>query len=69
MTQKKEFTITGMHCNSCALVIKTTLEDKEGVASVSVSYDSKKAVLEFDDQKTSIDDIKSEIESLGYKAT
>ena len=67
--EKIILSISGMHCSSCAKIIETTLEEKEGVSSISVNYDSKKAFLEFDQQKTNLDEIKSEIETLGYKAT
>ena len=68
MTEKIILSISGMHCNSCAKIIETTLEEKEGVSSISVNYDSRKAFLEFDQQKTNLDYIKSEIETLGYNA-
>ena len=58
-----------MHCTSCAKIIETTLEEKEGVTSISVNYDSKKAFLEFDSQKINLDEIKSEIKTAGYKAS
>jgi len=69
MTEKAILTISGMHCTSCAKIIETTLEEKEGVTSISVNYDSKKAFLEFDSQKTNLDEIKSEINTAGYKAS
>ena len=67
MTEKVILTISGMHCTSCAKIIETTLEEKEGVVSISVNYDSKKAFLEFDSQKIDLYEIKSEIETAGYK--
>jgi len=69
MTEKVILTISGMHCVSCAKIIETTLEEKEGVNSISVNYDSRKAFLEFDKQKTNLNEFKSEIEALGYKAS
>ncbi len=67
MTEKIILSISGMHCISCAKIIETTLEEKEGVSSISVNYDSKKAFLEFDQQKLNLAEIKNEIETLGYK--
>jgi len=58
-----------MHCASCAKIIESTLEEKEGVTSISVNYDSKKAFLEFDTQKTNLEELKNEIETSGYKAS
>lgn len=68
MTEKIILTISGMHCASCAKIIESTLEEKEGVSSISVNYDSRKAFLELDQQKTNLNEIKGEIETLGYKA-
>lgn len=65
---KKILDISGMHCGSCAKIIESTLEDIEGVNSISVNYDSKKAFLEFDESKINMDQISKEVESLGYKA-
>ncbi len=67
--EKILLSISGMHCNSCAKIIETTLEEKEGVSSISVNYDSRKAFLEYDEKKTNLNEIKSEIDALGYKAS
>ena len=67
--EKIILSISGMHCNSCAKIIETTLEEKEGVSSISVNYDSRKAFLEYDEKKTNLNEIKSEIDALGYKAS
>ena len=67
MTQKAILAISGMHCASCAKIIETTLEEKSGVNSISVNYDSGKAFLEFNQQETNLNEIKKEIEELGYK--
>ncbi|OGZ84641.1 MAG: hypothetical protein A2599_02670 [Candidatus Staskawiczbacteria bacterium RIFOXYD1_FULL_39_28] len=68
MIEKTILAISGMHCASCAKIIEATLEEKNGVSSILVDYDSKKAFLEFDGQKTNLYDLKSEIETLGYRA-
>ena len=68
MTQKAILEISGMHCASCAKIIETTLEEKSGVRSISVNYDSRKAFLEFNQKETNLGEIKKEIENLGYGA-
>lgn len=40
--------IEGMHCNGCALGLEGALEDLSFVKSASVSYETKKAVIECD---------------------
>lgn len=68
MTNKKiEFSIEGMHCGSCAIGIQMALSTKEGVAKSSVDYNGKKASVEFDPDKISLDDLKKPIEDMGYK--
>ena len=69
MTQKIILSISGMHCASCAKIIETELSEKSGVSSISVNYDSKKAFVEFNQSETNLNEIKKEIEELGYKAS
>lgn len=66
--QKKQFDIEGMHCGSCAMGIQINLENTDGVKSSFVDYDTKKAEVEFDDEKVSIDGIIKAIEELDFKA-
>ena len=62
---KKVLTIQGMHCSSCALGVEMLLNTKG--AKGKVDFDSKKAEIEFDPNKTSFEEIKKEIEKAGYK--
>ena len=41
---KAEFHLDGMHCESCAALIKETLEDTAGVRHVDVTFSGKTAV-------------------------
>ena len=41
---KSEFHIKGMHCESCAVDIKETLEETAGVQSADVTFSGKTAV-------------------------
>ncbi len=55
-------TIDGMACQEgCADTIKTNLEGIKGVRSTEVSYDKKEAVIAFDSNTVSIDDLKNTI--------
>ncbi len=54
--------IDGMACQEgCADAIKTALEGIKGVRSAEVSYDKKEAVIAFDSNTVSIDDLKNTI--------
>lgn len=57
--------INGMHCSSCAQLIEEELDEK--VNSVSVSVLDKKAIIDFDEKKITLKQIKEIITKLGYK--
>lgn len=61
---KKTYQIQGMHCVSCALNIEGELEDRGFRAKVNFAKASLE--VEFDGQKTSEDQIKSILHSIGY---
>ena len=69
MIKKVGLAITGMHCNSCASGIQLVLQSTDGVINASASYDNKKGEVEFDEEKTNLENIVKAIEQLGYKAT
>jgi len=66
---KAEFHITGMHCDSCASLIKETLEDTAGVQSADVNFGGKTAVVDFDQNVVQRQTIIKKIQDLGYNAT
>lgn len=66
---KSEFHIEGMHCESCALDIKETLEETAGVRRAEVTFNGKTAVVEFDDQTVQRATLVKKIQDLGYEAT
>jgi len=68
MDKKITIKIQGMHCNSCAVNVEKFLMKKEGVTKANVNYAMEKAEVEFDPGKISLEQIKKEIEKLGFKA-
>ncbi len=66
--QKTEIKISGMSCESCAKKVETTLKDIKGVKSADVSLDEEKAVVEFDADKLSKEELYEVINKAGYKA-
>lgn len=58
--------VQGMHCASCALIIKRKIEKLEGVEACEVNYGTEKAKVSFNPQKTSIQAMNKEISKLGY---
>jgi len=67
---KKEIHIENMSCNHCKMAVENKLAQIEGIQSVEVNLDDKKAIVEFDKQIENIDEIlKNMIEELGYEVT
>ena len=66
---KAEFHIQGMHCDSCAVDIKETLEETAGVQSADVTFNGKTAVVEFDAEVVQQATLVKKIQDLGYQAT
>ncbi|EJL43627.1 copper-translocating P-type ATPase [Brevibacillus agri] len=58
--------ISGMTCAACALRIEKGLQKLDGVETANVNLALEKSTVVFDPAKTSLDDIRSKIEALGY---
>ena len=54
--------IDGMHCSSCAELIKGTLED----SGMKASFSGDELQVAFDEKRTTVDSIKREVRKLGY---
>ncbi|WP_010239974.1 heavy metal translocating P-type ATPase [Clostridium arbusti] len=66
MLENTSLKVYGMTCTLCSMTIESTLEKLEGITKVNVSYASEKARLEYDDTKVKLNDIKKQIELLGF---
>ena len=66
---KSEFHIKGMHCESCAVEIKETLETTAGVREADVTFNGKTANVAYDDAVVQRETIIKKIQDLGYQAT
>lgn len=63
---KESIKISGMTCAACANRIEKVVGRMEGVSSVSVNFATEKLTVEFDGEKTTVQNIKETIERLGY---
>jgi copper chaperone len=63
------FTITGMHCASCALRIDDALEDLPGVNRSQSSVRAGRTVVDTDPAGVDLDVLVAVIASLGYQGT
>jgi copper chaperone CopZ len=66
---KAEFHIEGMHCDSCAVDIKETLEETAGVHEADVTFKRKTAIIDFDEETVQQSTLVKKIQDLGYTAT
>ena len=66
---KTTLQIKGMHCASCAVSIQKDLVKVPGVKEVSVNYANQKGYVEFDENKTGINDLIKSVRDTGYDAT
>lgn len=65
--KKEQFSISGMHCYSCALTIEKTIKNTPGVKDAVVNYASEKATVEYDENKIRLDDLKKVVAATGYQ--
>ena len=59
--------VKGMHCATCALSISKTLYKREGIREADVNYGTEKAVVEYDPEKISLEEIGDTIRELEYE--
>ena len=64
--EKTVLTVDGMSCEHCVKAITNAVRSLPGVASVAVDLKKKSVTLEYDPAKSSLDQIKAEIEDQGY---
>jgi copper chaperone CopZ len=65
MQKKITFKTTGMHCSSCEILLKESLEDA-GAKVQKISHKSGQVDLTYDDSTLTEDKIKSIIKTEGY---
>ena len=61
------FKIEGMHCDGCALTVKTLVEGEPGVKAATVSFKESEARVLYDPQATSEDRLVETIQKPGYR--
>lgn len=60
--------IKGMHCSGCASGIEAMLKRVDGVTKADVSFEERRATVEYDAAKTSPEKLIEAVEKMGYKA-
>ena len=59
--------IGGMTCMGCVTSIKNVLEEVSGVSSVDVSLEKKQATIQYDVEKTDVNQFKEVIAGAGFE--
>lgn len=61
--------VTGMHCNSCGMLIDETLEELQGVRSSRTNVRRGLTVVELDEEKAApVNKLIKAVAKLGYRA-
>jgi len=61
--------IEKMSCALCPLTVRKAMERVDGVRKVDVDFDNKRAIVIFDDAKTTADEVAQASTDVGYPAT
>jgi len=67
--QTVTLSLPGMNCAVCPITVKKALKNIQGVNTVEVNFDSKKAVVKFDDAKTNTEALTKATTDAGYPST
>ncbi len=66
MKQKKTIAILGMMCAGCAANVERKLNSLEGIASASVNLPGRTALIEFDTERITLEQMKEALSGIGY---
>jgi copper ion binding protein len=61
-----QFNVTGMTCGSCVARVTNALKKIDGVAQVNIALAGGQAIVEFDEQVTSVDELQQAVRQAGY---
>jgi mercuric ion binding protein len=61
--------VPSMYCEMCPVTVNKALKKVNGVEKVQASYETKEAVVTFDDAKTSVEALQKATANAGYPST
>ncbi|PEK01036.1 heavy metal translocating P-type ATPase [Bacillus wiedmannii] len=67
VSDKAEFTVSGMTCAACAIRVEKRLNKLEGVNGATVNFALESATVDFNPDEINVNEMKSAITKLGYK--
>jgi len=62
----RKVNVPGIHCGHCVKTVEREVGELEGVRSVSASEESRDVTVEWDDSRTSWDDIRRLMTEINY---
>ncbi len=66
--QTVSLSVPGMFCASCPFIVQAAIGDVVGVQSVETDLESRTAIVVYDDEITTLDDIIFATTAVGYEA-
>lgn len=67
--QTVKFDVPGMYCASCPFIVEAAMGEVEGVISVTADSETRTALVVFDDEVTTINDIADASAFAGYEVS
>ena len=67
--QTVNLSVPVMYCASCPFIVQGAIQELPGIQSIETDLDSRTAVVVFDDELTSIDDITFATANVGYESS
>ncbi|KAF0815526.1 MULTISPECIES: heavy-metal-associated domain-containing protein [unclassified Cytobacillus] len=64
--EKVSLKVVGMTCSHCEEAVKNALLSIDGVASVAIAFHDDYAEIEYDPEKSDMENLKQAIEDQGY---
>jgi mercuric ion binding protein len=69
VTQTVTLSVPGMTCAACPITVKKAISKVEGVSKVDVTFETREAVVTFDDVKTSVQKLTKVTGDAGYPSS
>ena len=67
--QTVTLSVPGMTCSTCPITVKKAISKVDGVSKVDVTFETREAVVTFDDAKTSVQKLTKATEDAGYPSS
>ena len=64
---KETLKVEGMTCSCCVGKVEKSINQLNGVSSIEIDADKERVQVEFDNNTTTLEQIKGKIEEEGYK--